>query len=190
MTRPRIANGKRSCIINRSLVAGLTAVMLGCGHDTTAPVVESARSAAYEMKGAGQPVTPVAAPSTGNVVSTTRQVSALLGGTLNAGRHTLVIPPGALNKDTIITLRDVTGDRGRVECEALPEGLKFRIPATLFTRFSDLKLPQGYTMYWVVDEGTNSEEWIPVGGEISAGNIGISALLYHFSNYAPGKTGW
>jgi hypothetical protein len=41
-----------------------------------------------------------------------------------------------------------------------------------------------------VNEGKDSEEWVPVGGQASAGNLGISVFLDHFSIYAPGKTGW
>jgi hypothetical protein len=132
----------------------------------------------------------VSAPKTGQVITTSKKVSRLLGGTLTAGRHTLVIPPGALSKDTIITLKDVTGVMGRVECEALPEGLKFRLPATLITRFSDLTMVDGHAIYCVVNEGTASEQWVYVGSQVIVGNLGVSALLQHFSRYAPGKAGW
>ena len=172
------------------MAAGLTAAMLGCGHEATAPVVETYPSASYEITGPASPVAPVSAPATGQVISKSKRISALLGGTITAGRHTLVIPPAALRKDTLITLRDVTGVMGRVECEALPEGLEFRLPATLIPRFSDLTPPQGYAMYCVVNEGTDSEQWVYVGSQISVGNLGISALLHHFSKYAPGKAGW
>jgi hypothetical protein len=132
----------------------------------------------------------VEAPITGQVVENRKRISALLGGTITAGRHTLVFPPGALRSDTIITLRDLTGVKGRVECEALPEGLSFRLPVLLTSRFSDLVLVRAHTMYWIVGEDTPDEEWVPVGGVVSIGNLGLSVNLRHFSKYAPGKAGW
>ena len=132
----------------------------------------------------------VSAPVTGKVVEKRVRISALLGGTISAGRHTLVIPPLALSRDTWITLRDVTGVMGRVECEALPEGLQFKLPATLITRFSDLELPHGHAIYWIVREGTADEQWVCVGGQLTVANLGISTPLFHFSSYAPGKAGW
>jgi hypothetical protein len=132
----------------------------------------------------------VEAPITGQVIERQKRISALLGGTITAGRHTLVFPPGALRRDTVITLRDLTGVKGRVECEALPHGIQFRLPVLLTTRFSDLALVRAHTMYWIVDEDTPDEEWVPVGGVVSIGNLGLSVNLSHFSKYAPGKAGW
>jgi hypothetical protein len=176
------------------LFAVLALGIFGCsGEPPTAPSGGSGKEADLGPLGgpaATTAVQPVSAPVTGTVVTSSRKVSALLGGVVSAGRHTLVIPPGALTRDTIITLRDVTGVMGRVECEALPSGLQFRLPVLMVTRFADLKPPAGHALYWVLNEGTASEKWVLVGGQVTAGNLGISAQLTHFSRYCPGKNGW
>lgn len=70
------------------------------------------------------------------------------------------------------------------------EGLQFRLPAVLVTRHSDVTLPAGHAIYWIVDEGSPTERWVFVGGQVTVGNLGISTTLQHFSRYAPGKAGW
>ena len=53
-----------------------------------------------------------------------------LGGTISAGPHTLVIPPGALSSPTAITMTAPTG-LGVNAVKFQPEGLRFTAPAVL-----------------------------------------------------------
>ena len=62
-----------------------------------------------------------------------------LGGVLQAGPHTLVVPPGALTAPTTITMTVPTG-LGVNAVKFAPEGLQFRVPATLTMSYSNCSL--------------------------------------------------
>jgi len=182
--------------LERTMLALALLTLAGCAdHDTdgrggldlTAPNV------------IGTSVTPIARrkPETVTVVEiaaeeiiATKLVLAAEGGFIKAGRHQLLIPPGALAKDTEITLKDMTGVFGYVACEALPEGLVFLNPVTLETTFGDLKNPEAYTTYWVANPGRPDEAWINMKTSLTADGTGLSTQLEHFSIYVPGKAGW
>jgi hypothetical protein len=117
-------------------------------------------------------------------------IRAAIGGVITTGRHTLIIPPGALTNDVVITLKDVSGTKGYVCCEALPEGLKFQKAVDLITDICDLEDPLGYTVYWVMSPGQLNEAWIDVHGRLTLNGQGLVVPLHHFSTYAPGKAGW
>jgi hypothetical protein len=58
------------------------------------------------------------------------------GGTITAGPHTLVIPPGALDRPTEITMTAPTG-RGVNQVHFEPEGLQFQRPAALTMSYAN-----------------------------------------------------
>ncbi|HEY3221700.1 MAG TPA: hypothetical protein VGJ80_13285 [Gemmatimonadales bacterium] len=62
-----------------------------------------------------------------------------LGGTISAGPHTLVIPPGALLSSTTITMTAPTG-LGVNAVKFQPEGLRFLTPAALTMSYSNCSL--------------------------------------------------
>ncbi len=62
-----------------------------------------------------------------------------LGGTISAGPHSLVIPSGALNAPTTITMTAPTG-LGVNAVKFGPEGLRFNSPATLTMSYSNCSL--------------------------------------------------
>ena len=62
-----------------------------------------------------------------------------LGGTISAGPHTLVIPPGALSSPTAITMTAPTG-LGVNAVKFQPEGLRFNTPAALTMSYSNCSL--------------------------------------------------
>jgi len=62
-----------------------------------------------------------------------------LGGTISAGPHTLVIPPGALSAPTMITMAAPSG-LGVNAVKFAPEGLRFNSPATLTMSYSNCSL--------------------------------------------------
>ncbi len=62
-----------------------------------------------------------------------------LGGTISAGPHTLVIPPGALSSPTAITMTAPTG-LGVNAVKFQPEGLRFTVPAALTMSYANCSL--------------------------------------------------
>src|SRR6266853_1513988 len=62
-----------------------------------------------------------------------------LGGSISAGPHTLVIPPGALLNPTTITMTAPTG-LGVNAVKFQPEGLRFITPAVLSMSYSNCSL--------------------------------------------------
>jgi len=62
-----------------------------------------------------------------------------LGGTISAGPHTLVIPPGALSSPTAITMTAPTG-LGVNAVKFQPEGLRFLTPAALTMSYANCSL--------------------------------------------------
>ena len=70
--------------------------------------------------------------------SSTKTIGAL-GGSISAGPHTLVIPPGALLNQTTITMTAPTG-LGVNAVKFQPEGLRFLTPAALTMSYSNCSL--------------------------------------------------
>src|SRR3989449_7305704 len=62
-----------------------------------------------------------------------------LGGTISAGPHTLVIPPGALSANTSITMTAPTG-LGVNAVKFQPAGLRFLTPAALSMSYANCSL--------------------------------------------------
>ena len=61
------------------------------------------------------------------------------GGSISAGPHTLVIPPGALTAPTAITMTAPTG-LGVNAVKFQPEGLQFAVPAVLSMSYANCSL--------------------------------------------------
>jgi len=70
--------------------------------------------------------------------SSTRTIGPL-GGTISAGPHTLVVPPGALTASTTITMTVPTG-LGVNAVKFQPAGLRFVTPAVLSMSYSNCSL--------------------------------------------------
>jgi hypothetical protein len=70
--------------------------------------------------------------------STTKTIG-ILGGTISAGPHTLVIPPGALTAPTTITMTAPTG-LGVNAVKFQPAGLRFTAPAALTMSYENCSL--------------------------------------------------
>jgi hypothetical protein len=70
--------------------------------------------------------------------STTKTIG-ILGGTISAGPHTLVIPPGALTAPTAITMTAPTG-LGVNAVTFQPAGLQFIAPAALKMSYANCSL--------------------------------------------------
>src|SRR5260370_4222951 len=70
--------------------------------------------------------------------SSTRTIGPL-GGSISAGPHTLVIPPGALSASTSITMTAPTG-LGVNAVKFAPAGLRFSTPASLTMSYANCSL--------------------------------------------------
>lgn len=71
--------------------------------------------------------------------ASTTQTIGLAGGILQAGPHTLVIPPGALSQPTTITMTLPTG-LGVNAVKFKPVGLQFQTPAALTMSYANCSL--------------------------------------------------
>ncbi len=123
----------------RRLIASvlLLAVALACtDHTPTAPVAPVAPEAS--LIGSLLGATGLLKCSNLPYASQTKTIGPL-GGTISAGPHTLVIPPGALSSPTAITMTAPTG-LGVNAVKFQPEGLRFTAPAVLTMSYANCSL--------------------------------------------------
>jgi hypothetical protein len=116
--------------------------------------------------------------------TTTVHVSAAAGGTVAdpSGKTSLAIPPGALEKDTDITLALTPAANGAVVevSEFGPDGLKFLKPVALTIKADATLATGGKTLAVAVLEGTAFKA---VDGSAYA-NGAATASITHFSKYS------
>jgi hypothetical protein len=208
MTTRAHGHSDRALLLAAALLAATVSV-LGCAGESASPVAPP-KSGWIDDQALGPPATtpaPAPAPTLPPVPAQRKPVAvevdvpvddvvrsvvvvAKNGAVINAGRHRLTIPPGALTKDMVITLKDLSGSAGFVVCEALPEGLEFQKPVLLETRFRDIKEPAGHSIFWIANPGLATETWVDTGAQPNGDASGLSTWITHFSQYAPGKAGW
>ena len=104
------------------------------------------------------------------------------GGTISAGPHTLVIPPGALSRPTLITMTVPTG-KGVNAVEFAPEGLQFQRSAALSMSYSNCSLLGNLLLKRIAytDDDLNVIEYL-----LSLDNLlakRVTAKVDHFSDY-------
>jgi hypothetical protein len=103
------------------------------------------------------------------------------GGVLTVGRHSLVVPRGALSSSVRITATVPAGKHTMIHFE--PEGLQFAKPTALTMSYSHCGLLGWLTPAIVyVDDDRNILEILPSLGNIFTRTV--SSPLDHFSNYA------
>ncbi len=125
--------------------------------------------------GGGDPEAPSVGSQAGTIV--TSGVTATSGGRIVSGRHTLTIPPGAVDTDVQVTLIDMTGVQGYPCVQILPEGLQFKKKAQLTSEVSDLQSPLSSRMYRVHMIPHNRVVWSPAGSSVSPEGTGIRASI-------------
>jgi hypothetical protein len=101
------------------------------------------------------------------------------GGKLDVGPHTLVIPRGALSKQTQITGHAVRGTKVSVEFE--PSGLQFAQPTTLRMSYGVCKVP-GKPVKVVYMQGDKITETEP--SQDYPKSKWVEGQIRHFSSYA------
>lgn len=107
------------------------------------------------------------------------------GGSITAGRHTLVIPEGALTQDVVVTAESPVGSRSEVRFS--PHGLQFEQPAALTMSYGHCSQPSGYVRGLVyLDEGDDIVEAPPSLDIVPADRV--VGRIDHFSGYAVAHT--
>jgi len=174
-----------------SLVAAAGLFVAGCSSLPTSPMAGAEPPAPV----AEDPAAPGGAPAA-NVTSASRSgyVRAALGGTVSAGGFHLVVPPGALEGDAIITVRQPDVTKPVVELSITPEERNgFLLPVLLVADARPLGadlVATSYMSWWNPDAAA----WEPCpGSAVSVATLSVQAPLWHFSTYRverEGKAGW
>ena len=152
-------------------------------HRPLAAVVLAFAMGAASIVGACSSDDPTPAPTGGGTTSGSTRISAAAGGIVAdpSGRTSLSIPPGALAKDTDITLAITPkSSSALVEISDFgPDGLTFLKPATLSIKGDAALAPSGKSLAIAVGEGA---EFKPIEGSTYA-NGAATASITHFSKY-------
>jgi hypothetical protein len=123
----------------RALVVALClSIALACGDHTPTAVQAPAPQPEASLIGGLLGPTGLLRCSNLPYASSTQTIGSL-GGSISAGPHTLVIPPGALLAPTSITMTAPTG-LGVNAVKFQPEGLRFVAPAVLTMSYSNCSL--------------------------------------------------
>lgn len=116
--------------------------------------------------------------------TTTVRVTAAQGGTVTdpAGKVSLAIPPGALEKDTDITLKVAAAESGSAGevFDFGPDGLKFLKPAVISVTAAGVTPPEGKAISVAYLEGTT---WKPIAGSAVTSGV-ATANVEHFTKFS------
>jgi hypothetical protein len=170
---------KRNLIFGAVLIGAATTAwfLTGCRDDRTNVTSPSARSNLLSP-----PPSQLFVCAADTIAATDSATIGVLGGTINFGPHSLVIPPGALLTPTTITATAPAD--GHLTAVLQPEGLQFLVPATLTLGFSQCNPQPSNTLSVVYLNGPLGQilEWLP--SVLHLNTQTVSALIGHFSVYA------
>lgn len=131
-------------------------------------------------------------PALPGPTSGSKLINGLLGGTLQVGRFTLVVPPLAFSGSATISINVPDASQMKVELNIFPASANhFRLPVVLSSNVSGAVLPLISELETVwFDELAGV--WRPVpGSAVNVAGLTVYAPLYHFSTYGvQGKAGW
>lgn len=128
--------------------------------------------------------------ATSSLLTVTKTIDGLTGGSVSNGRWTIRMPAGAFVGVGKVSLGVGSASATACELGILPIGLnRFAVPATLVAQF-----PRGTDLSGCVIERYEpaTNRWQAVAGSRADSNTGqVSAPLDHFSSYrVQGKSGW
>jgi hypothetical protein len=174
------------------LVATVTFLAASCGTGdgarpvgptSDAPTVAGAagRTATSRVRGSSDSLS-LFACAADSIADSASAVIGPLGGQIQFGPNTLVVPPGALVQSTTITAT-VPGD-GYVDAVFQPEGLHFLVPAQLTLSYAQCSPPPGQQASITYLNSLLGEilEILPSLDNPSKGQV--AAPITHFSVYA------
>jgi hypothetical protein len=110
------------------------------------------------------------------------QTIGIAGGSISAGPHTLVIPPGALAQPTTITMTAPTG-LGVNAVTFQPAGLRFQIPAALTMSYANCSLLGLLLPKHIAYTTDNLDILYYLLGVTNVLNSTITSKINHFSDY-------
>jgi hypothetical protein len=172
------------CRLNHSYLwraAALAAALAGVSACADTPVVPKAppRPDGLVASSLLQSARPGPLPCTKRESETKSVVIGPEGGTLHVGGHRLVVPAGALSKPTLITGTVPAGTTATIVFA--PEGLKFKIPATLVMSVSGCESTITDPHIRYIDDEGRSLEQLPTVYDRKRREL--TAPLFHFSGY-------
>jgi hypothetical protein len=159
------------------------------GHDSssvtgTTPVTAQARqSGLLPLGSSGNTLLSCPADS---VAVTVRQTVGVLGGTIQFGPNTLVVPPGAVLTPTTITA--TTPADGHLTAEFQPEGLRFLVPPTLILGYAQCSPPPTGTLTIAYLDGPLGQILQLLQTVTDPVTQTMSAPIMHFSVYAAAES--
>ena len=170
---------KRNLLLGAILIGAATAswLLTGCRDDRSNVTSPSVRA---NLLGSPSDLLFVCAADT--VAATDTATIGPLGGTIHFGPHSLLIPPGALLRETTITATAPAD--GHLTAVLQPEGLRFLVPATLTLGYGQCNPQPSSNLSIVYLKGPLGQilEWLPSLLHLDAHTV--SALIGHFSVYA------
>ena len=106
------------------------------------------------------------------------------GGLFPFGRHMLLVPPGAVSDEIMLTLNNASATGVAMDCA--PSPYHFNVPVTFLmsyqgTQYEDVADPP--VRVWYMDPDGNLEE---MPGEVDSANLTVSGETDHFSRYIIG----
>jgi hypothetical protein len=134
----------------------------------------------------------VEVPALPGPTSGSKLINGLLGGTLQVGRFTLVVPPLAFSGSATISINVPDPSQMKVELNIWPASANhFRLPVVLSSNVAGVDvslISKLETVWWDEEDG----KWCPVNGSaVNVAGLTVYAPLYHFSTYGvQGKAGW
>ena len=170
---------KRNLILGAVLVGAATTAwfLTGCRDDRNNVVSPSVRSNLLSP-----PTNQLFVCAADSVAVTDSATIGPLGGMITFGPHTLLIPPGALLRQTTITATAPAD--GHLTAVLQPEGLQFLVPATLTLGYSQCNPQPSSSLSIVYLNGPLGQilQWLP--SILHLDSHTVSALIGHFSVYA------
>jgi hypothetical protein len=170
---------KRNLLFGALLIGAATTAWLltGCRDDRTNLTSPSARSNLLSPQ--SDPLFVCAADS---IAATDSATIGPLGGVITFGPHSLLIPPGALLRQTTITATAPAD--GHLTAVLQPEGLQFLLPATLTLGYGQCNPQPSNALSIVYLNGPLGQilQWLP--SILHLDSHTVSALIGHFSVYA------
>ena len=167
----------------------------GCSNMPTKPESSSQSEASLAAPGVqqAQAISLPLLDGGGDVTSRSAPMG-LLGGTVSVGDFTLIVPPAALTRPAVVTVRQADLAHPIVELSISPASANgFRLPVLLVAnaRKMDPSLLSVAQISWW---NPATQKWEAVSGSsVSVLNVTVSAPLMHFSTYrvsGNGKAGW
>jgi hypothetical protein len=171
---------KRNLLFGAVLIGAATTAwfLTGCRDDRSNVTSPAARSNLLSPPQTSQLFVCAADSMT---VSDTATIGPL-GGVITFGPHSLMIPPGALLRQTTITAT-MPAD-GHLTAVFEPEGLQFLVPATLTLAYSQCNPQPNNTLSIVYLNGPLGQILQSLPSVLHLDSHTVTALIGHFSVYA------